>query len=294
MLPVSREGLSRLGLGVRSLLSQAGYPFSIVSVPPQDITDGLVKFVVTVSRLDDKVEVVGARHFSPRLYQAAIRLQPGEPLNRSQLNADIDWINRNPFRAARASVKAGAEPGTSQVLLQVNERLPWRFFTGSDNTGTESTKVERFYAGVNWGNAWGLGHQLTAQWNSSWDFETMRSGSGSYSIDLPWRHTLSVSGAYSRINGFVAPPFSLQGTSWQVALNYDIPPIRLSPQYSHGWQFGFDFKSSDNNFTFASVPITDNLTHVVQARISYSGQLNSFAGFDEFSCHARGFTGRPD
>ena len=33
--PVSQPGLNRLALGVRSLLRQAGYPFSIVSLPPR-------------------------------------------------------------------------------------------------------------------------------------------------------------------------------------------------------------------------------------------------------------------
>ncbi len=289
--PVSRAGLDRLAVGVRSLLSQAGYPFSLVSVPPQDITSGVVRLVVTVARLETTVQVQGVRYFSPGLYQRHIHLRPGQPLSRPELNADIAWINRNPFRAARATVVPGDEAGTSQILVQVNETLPWRFFAGADNTGTASTKEERFNAGFNWGNVWGLGHQLTAQWNSSWDFDTMRSGSGSYVIDLPWRHTLSFSGAYSRTNGLVAPPFALKGTSWQIAANYDLPLASPSSRYSHAWQFGIDFKSSDNNFTFASIPITDNLTHVVQARASYAGQLTSAWGFTSFRATVTGAPG---
>ena len=89
-----------------------------------------------------------------------------------------------------------------------------RLFVSADNTGTKTTKEDRLTAGLNWGNAFGRGHQLSAQWNSSWDFDTLRSVSGSYTMDLPWRHTLSVNGAYSATNGFVAPPFALKGTSW--------------------------------------------------------------------------------
>lgn len=280
--PVSREGLDRLAGATRSYLSAIGYPFSLVYLPPQDITTGIVRYVVTVSRLETKAQVKGARYFSPDLYQAGFWSQPGQPFSKSQLDADLAWINRNPFRAVRATVVAGQEPGTSQILLQVNEKLPWQFFTGADNTGTKTTQEERFNAGFNWGNAFGLGHQLTAQWNSSWDFETLRSVSGSYAIDLPWRHTLSLSGSYSRTNGLVAAPFALKGTSWQVSGNYDIALASTWVGFTHSLQFGVDFKSSDNNFTFATIPINDNLTHVAQARATWSGRLATAQGVSTF------------
>ena len=103
-----------------------------------------------------------------------------------------------------------------------------------------------------------------------------------YVVDLPWRHTLSFSGAYSRTNGLVAAPFALTGTSWQVAANYDLPLADLRPGFTHALQLGLDFKASDNNFTFASIPITDNLTHVAQARLTYSGRLQSALGVTSF------------
>jgi hemolysin activation/secretion protein len=288
--PVSKAGLSRLALGVRSLLRQAGYPFSIVSLPPQDITSGVVRFVVMISKLDRTVRVEGAHYFSEELYREAIRLAPGQSLNQAQLDADVAWLNRNPFRAAVLETRAGDEPGTTQLVLRVREARPVRIFASADNTGTVTTKEERFTAGFNWGNAWGLGHQMTAQWNSSWDFKTLRSGSGAYVVDLPWRHTLSFSGAYARTNGIVTPPFALKGTSWQIAANYDIP---LAPRgaYTHAWQLGLDFKASDNNFTFASIPITDNLTHVVQARASYNGQFTSRWGRTSFRATLAGAPG---
>src|SRR5690606_16898789 len=91
-------------------------------------------------------------------------------------------------------------------------------------------------------------------------------------------HMLGLSGAYSRINGIVAAPFALKGTSWQVSANYDVPFARARVGFTHSLQFGVDFKSSDNNFTFATIPITDNLTHVVQARATWSGRLATAKG----------------
>jgi hemolysin activation/secretion protein len=271
--PVTRTLLMQVTTATKLYLSQQGYPFSIVYLPEQDITDGVIRVVVVRSRLESEIKIEGARYFSEQQYRDALRLKPDAPLAEQTLQADVDWINRNSFRAATIEARAGSEPGTTQMVLRVRETRPVRVFVAANNTGTASTKEERVSAGVNWGNAFGLGHLLSAQWNSSWDFDTLRSFSGSYVADLPWRHTLSVTGAYSQTKGLVAPPFVLRGESWQVGINYDVPLVApaSAPDFSHTLTFGFDFKASDNTFTFATIPITDNLTHVAQARVTYGG-----------------------
>ncbi|MCF3651272.1 ShlB/FhaC/HecB family hemolysin secretion/activation protein [Synoicihabitans lomoniglobus] len=280
--PVSMPSLRRLESSTRIYLSAVGYPFSVVHLPRQDVTEGIVRLVVTISRLESQIVVEGANYFSTASYQKAIRLKSGQALDRICLRADLDWINRNPFRRVTASTTAGDEPGTTKIVLRVQERRPWQVFAGASNSGTETTTIERFNAGFNWGNAFGHGHQLSAQWTSSWDFEALRSVSGSYALDLPWRHSLSFSGAYSQTEGVLAPPFSLSGESWQVGANYDIPLKSPRDGYTHALQFGADFKASDNNFMFADVPISDNLTHIAQARATYRGSLTSGWGATSF------------
>ena len=289
--PVDQATLHSLPTVVRLYAATLGFPFSIVYLPEQDITDGVLRLVVVRSELDTEIAVEGARYFSAEAYRAAFRLKPGAPLAAQDLQSDVAWINRNPFRAATLEARAGDKPGTTQLVLKVRETRPVRVFVSADNTGTLTTQEERVAAGLNWGNAFGLGHQLSAQWNSSWDFETLRSGSGSYVVDLPWRHTLSLSGAYSRTNGLVAEPFALKGTSWQIGANYDVPLADLRSGYTHSLQLGLDFKASDNNFTFASIPITDNLTHVAQARLTYSGRLQSALGVTSFRATLTGSPG---
>ncbi|MCW5548794.1 MAG: ShlB/FhaC/HecB family hemolysin secretion/activation protein [Opitutaceae bacterium] len=269
--PITRTLLMQVTTATKVYLAQQGYPFSIVYLPEQDISDGVIRVVVMRSRLESEIKIEGARYFAERQYRDALRLRPDAPLAEQTLQADVGWINRNPFRAATIEARAGAESGTTQLVLRVRETRPWRFFVAANNTGTASTQEERVSTGVNWGNAFGLGHQLSVQWNSSDDFDALRSVSGSYVADLPWRHTLRVSGAYSRTNALVAPPFTLRGESWQVGLDYDVPLASSAPGFSHTLTFGVDFKASDNNFTFAAIPITDNLTHVAQARLSYGG-----------------------
>lgn len=135
-------------------------------------------------------------------------------------------------------------------------------------------------AGFNWGNAFGLGHQMTVQVTSDLDVHHSKAVSGNYSFDLPWRHTVTLSGAFSNTNGIVRAPFSLDGESWQAGINYDIPlPERKGGRYTQILTLGFDFKSSDNNFEFASIPVPTDLTHVVQGRARYTGTLVDGYGY---------------
>lgn len=280
--PVSRESIGRLTNAVRIYLQTANKPFSVVYTPEQDITLGRIQIVVLESEFDGEITIEGNHHFSKEQYFAQIRPQRGGGIDRAQIDEDLAWINRNPFRAATIEAAPGLEPGTTKMKLRVREQFPVRVFVGANNTGTETTQIERLNLGLNWGNVFGKGHQLTAQWTSSWDFQALRSVSGSYAVDLPWRHSLSFSGAYSRTDGIVAQPFALNGESWQIGANYDIPLKSARDGYTHSLRLGVDFKSSDNNFTFSDVPISDNLTHVAQARATYSGSILTAAGSTTF------------
>ncbi len=101
-------------------------------------------------------------------------------------------------------------------------------------------------------------------------------------MDLPWRHSLMISGAYSETDGIVAQPFSLEGQSYQIGLNYTIP-FAEAGELTHNLSFSLDFKSSDNNFDFSDIPISDNLTEVVQVRATYSGTRPDPSGTTSFS-----------
>lgn len=103
-------------------------------------------------------------------------------------------------------------------------------------------------------------------------------------INLPWRHTVSLSGAFSETDGIVDEPFSLEGESWQIGLNYRVPlDAAWRGRLSHGFSVGLDLKSSTNNFDYADIPITDNRTTVVQARIGYNGSLSDSLGVTTFN-----------
>lgn len=276
--PASQQSLSRLTVATRVWLGGRGYTYISVYLPEQDITDGVVQIVVEPSRVSGPVQVEGAKWFSSTLLSRNIRQQEGDPIDTDQLKADVDWLNRNPFRRVNALALAGPERGTTVLKLEVVDRFPMRFNTGYQNTGSTVSDEDRIFAGFTWSNALGRGDQLGYQFTASPDLDTSVAHSFNYAMDLPWRHTLRLSGLYSTLDGRVAAPLTLSGTSWQIALRYDIPLGSSWKAFDHQLSLGSDFKASDNNLLFATIPVTDNLTHIFQAIASYDASLSDKHG----------------
>jgi hemolysin activation/secretion protein len=271
--PASLATLQRMADGISRLLREQGKPFVSVWVPPQDLTDGVVRLVVRPALTEGPVQVVGATYFNPRSYLAWIRQEPGTVPDARLLQEDIDWINRNPFRNATLAAEPGSAPDTTRLTLRVRERRPFRIFAGVDNTGTRTTDAERVFAGLNWGNAFGRADQLSYQYRADPASRRNVTHSGSYVTDLPWRHSLALSAAWSRTTPDLGPAFDQTGTSWQVGTRYLVPLPQGAMQGATIRQdvsVGLDFKYSDNNLDFAAIPVTQNRTHVAQLTLAYS------------------------
>jgi hemolysin activation/secretion protein len=280
----SQESLDRLLVAVRTILATEGRVFSLVYLPPQDITDGTLQIVIQPSLLG-QIRVEGNRFFSDASYLNRVRLSPGQPIDIATLRTGIDRINRNPFRVAAVEIAQGQEPVTTDFILQVRELRPYRVFAGYNNTGTRVTTEDRVFAGITLGNLWGQAHQLTLQATSDLDFRYSKSLSGNYRLDLPRNHELVFLGAYSEIESVPNEGLDQEGRSWQVGANYTIP---LAPfwRYTHRIVFGADFKFSDNNLELNLppfiIPISDTLTHVIQARLEYRGTIGDNWGMTDF------------
>jgi len=271
--PASLHSLQHLVDGITRQLRLEGQLLVSVWLPPQDLTDGVVRIVVRPTVMEGDIQVVGAQYFSPESYKKWIRQLPDQTLDMVQLQQDIDWINRNPFRHATPAAASGSVQGSSRVSVRVQERRPVRVFAGADNTGTESTDEQRIFAGFNWGNAFGRGDQLSYQYRTDPGHKRSTTHSGSYLADLPWRHWLALSAAWSETTPDLGPAFDQTGKSWQVGLQYHVPLPTVRQKQAALKQdayVGLDFKYTNNNLEFAAIPVMNNKTHVAQVTLGYS------------------------
>jgi hemolysin activation/secretion protein len=251
-------------------------PLVDVIVPNQEVdpTNGVVQVVLIEGRVGKiTVQNEGRKWFSDESILRSIRAHPGDAISEKRLLADIDWLNRNPFREVTPGFRQGELAGLSDMQLDVRDRIPVRVFGGYEDSGTEATGEDRLLAGFNWGNAFGQAHQLNYQYSTDAEFDTLTAHSMSYIAPLPWRHTLSVYGTYVDIDTPVDTNFNSTAVNYQAALRYSVP-LPIMRDFQQEVFGGFDFKHNETDLLFGGTSVDPTETEVFQLVLGYNGSMN--------------------
>ncbi|HVV73593.1 MAG TPA: ShlB/FhaC/HecB family hemolysin secretion/activation protein, partial [Verrucomicrobiae bacterium] len=283
-------------------------PFVDVTFPEQDVSTGVAEAIVTEFHLG-RLRAEGNQWFSSDMLLGQIRLMPGDTIYASRLQEDLAWLNQNPFRQVSVVAEKSDTPGDTDLVLKTQDRMPLRFYVSNDDTGTPVLSLNRWSLGVNWGNAFGLDQQLSYQLTTSDDFwghpghATFVSHSVSLVAPLPWRDTLDIFGSYSQAVPLLGPDLGLTGISGQASLRYAIrlPNLR-APLFMAGLaitedlQFGYDFKTSNNNLSFGGIEVSNVTSEVDQFPLVYdltvAGDYGLTALSNTFTWSPGGLTAR--
>ncbi|MCB1109825.1 MAG: ShlB/FhaC/HecB family hemolysin secretion/activation protein [Chlamydiia bacterium] len=273
--PLNQESIAAIQKQVIQYYRNYNHPVVTVSIPKQDISDGVLQFIVTQGRLG-KVYCKGNKWFPAKRLEEAIQLEPGENIASDLLNQNLYWLNRNPFRQVDAIYTPGEEAGTVDIELLCSDRFPLRVYAGIDNTGNDVTGNNRLFTGLNWGNVFWSDQRLSYQFVTSSDFKRFRAHTLFYEIPLPWQNMLNLYGGYSHVDADFAVPnikgslFRTHGFSVQASLRYDIP-LRPRKNFLHEVTWGFDFKRTNNNLDLGGVPvISQNNVNLTQLMLGYN------------------------
>jgi len=265
--PVTMKSLAELTRAIVAYFRNHDRPVVNVFVPDQNITTGFVQIVVLESHVE-KVDATGAHYFSNNMLRSQLRLHPGDSISGGLLRDDLAWINRNPFLQSDVLMAPGDAPGTSDVLLRTKDRFPLRVYAGYEDSGNDLTGNERFLAGFNYGNLFGVGQQLSYQFMVGTNYNDFYAHSGTYVIPLPWRHILTFFGSYSNANSDVATDLASGGVTWQISGRYEIP-LPGTEHFSQSVIGGFDFKRSNNDLLFGGTTVSNTFADIDQFVFTY-------------------------
>jgi hemolysin activation/secretion protein len=284
--PVSQELLQMASTIISDWYREHDYPFVDVALSAgQDITEGVVQVVVTESRAG-KISARGNQWFSSGLLTSEVRLQPGGRISLTGLAADKDWLNQNPFRNVNITAEKSAIPGYTDIVIDtLHEALPFRVHATYDNDGVLVLGRDRYSVGFDWGNAFGLDHQLSYEYTSNvplWQtfgpqVKTYQAHSASYLFALPWRDKISISGVYAVAVPQLGPYLAFTGITWQLSARYVIP-LAAPVNFTHQIQAGFDFNSSNNDLIFGGFQIANVTAEIDQFLVDYSAALRDPLG----------------
>ncbi len=143
--PLSRKLIAEVQAAVAAAYREAGRPFVSVTLPPQEVSSGVLQLRVILFKVAG-IKVTGAAAES--YPQSRIRLVPGQEIDARKLDTDLDWANRNPFRQVEAVFGPGKDLGLTDVNIQVTDRKPWQVYAGYANSGTRLTDRNRYYVGA--------------------------------------------------------------------------------------------------------------------------------------------------
>ena len=281
--PLTVADLMRLRAGIVAYYRAHGRPFVDVSVPPQDVTNGVLQIVILEAHIG-QINVIGNHWFSAAQYRDAIHLRPGDPIRTKVLQAGLAAINQNPFRQANAVFSPGAKPGETDITIQAKDRLPFQAYAGTDDDGTPLTGTHQVFTGFTWGNVFGTGDIFNDQYTTSTDGRDLRSDYASYVIPLPWLDTIRIFGAYTTTRGAIPPFLAETGDAWQLSARYDIalPPLG---HYRQTATLGFDFKHARNTLLFGTIPVTNTPADIDQFVLGYRGAAPDRFGATSFHLH---------
>ena len=271
--PLSLAVLDQMVRGAVVAFRSSDMPVVDVLVPEQEIKDGVLQLVVIKGKVGEVI-VEGANYTDPNFLKKQISLKRGEILRESTLLADLQWMNKNLFRRVDMIYSPGHSYGSTDLILRTDDIRPFSVYAGVENSGNDLLGENRILAGFNWGGPLFFGPENTFSYQYVTDFEwdRIQGHSGVWTSYLPWRHHLTLLGAY--VNQDVSTMAAgeivdIGGRDTQGSIRYAIP-IRGSGRWIHEAEIGFDYKSSNSNLAFGGLDVFDTTTEVLQFGLGYN------------------------
>jgi hemolysin activation/secretion protein len=165
---VSVAGVLAARNQLQTAYKDRGYATVGVIIPANQIlTNATVKLQVTEGRLA-AIEIKGNHYFSSNnVMQALPDLHTNEILNGRIFQEELNRANANQDRQISPVIGPGPEPGTSELTLNVKDRLPVHAKVELNNESSPGTPGLRVNSSAVYGNLWQQDQSLGLQYGFS-------------------------------------------------------------------------------------------------------------------------------
>lgn len=177
----SADDVEKARTALEKAYHDRGYQTVSVSVPQQNAQARMITLKVTELKVG-RLRVKNARYFRlDKIAEGAGSLKEGTVPNFNEVTKDIVALNQWPDRRVTPALRAGVTPGTVDVDLNVEDKVPIHANVEVNNRKSPNTTALRVSSTVHYDNLWQLGHSV----NFSYQVAPERPGdaevfSGSY------------------------------------------------------------------------------------------------------------------
>jgi hemolysin activation/secretion protein len=264
--------------GARAALEAAyrekGFQTVTVEVPEQTGRAGIILLRVVENSVG-RLRVHGSEHFDlERIKKAIPALSPGSVPNFNEVTRQLVGLNTWPDRRVTPALRPGVEPGTVDIDLNVEDKLPLHGSVELNNRATANTTPLRLNASVSYGNLWQWGHALGISYATApLRREDTEIWSAYYLLRIPKVEGLSLvfqgtkqdSNVVAQDAGAFA--VSAPGHILGVRANITLPPGK---SFYQSLSLGLDYKHFDQS-SFPAVPYSAVPVTYWPFSVSYDG-----------------------
>ena len=231
---------------VTAAFKERGYSLVRAYIPAQEIKDGTVEIAVLEGRVGE-ITVLGNKNYSSEFIKSGFTpVIQDRAIKQSSLEKSLLVLNEYPDLKASAVLEAGKELGTTDIVVNVEDKLPFHLAMDYDNFGTASVSKNRFGMEVTLGKFLVIeGSSLSLRGVIGSDPKSYHYGRASYLVPINSYGTklgfLGYGGDFDV--GQALAEFNITATSWGVSSFLTHPFIRTRVANLTG-EFGFESKDS--------------------------------------------------
>lgn len=138
----------------------AGYPFTKVIVPAQEIIEGRVTLQV-VEPTVGSIHVRGGSSYDQAQMESAFSSVIGEVVNAKEVETLVRRVNGFPGLSTFSYFSKGARPNTTRINIKIQKEVSWQVLAKVDNYGVETTGQTRGLTSLTLNNPLGFADQLS-------------------------------------------------------------------------------------------------------------------------------------
>lgn len=256
----------------------AGYGTVVVDTPEQRIVDGLVTLQVVQAPVA-RLRVVGSKYFSQgRILDKVPALAEGAVPNFKLATEQLAAVNRSADRRVTPLLRPGKAPGTTEVDLTVEDKLPLHGSLELNNKYSANTTQSRLLASLRYDNLWQREHSIGLQFQTSpEDTSQVKVFSGSYTV--PMGSGLLVFSAIRSNSNTVAGvgDIAVFGRGSIYGLR-SVMVLEGSETWAHTLTLGADYKDFKESVTVGTTEGDDTPIHYLPLSAIYAASVTDKQG----------------
>ena len=272
----SIEDVEKARAALEQVYQNQGYLTVSVSIPEQDVDNGVVRLLVTEGAVE-RLRIKDAKYTTHgALKSRVVEFDEGKVPHFPTAQAQLDSVNRNQNRQVSPILRPGKSPGKVEVDLQVQDKFPLHGSLELNDRFAPSTTRTRLNGSLRYENLWQKDHSIGLSFQvSPEDLNEVNVFSGTYVIPRQNGDYLAMYAVLSNSDIAAVGDVNVLGKGKISGLRY-IHPIKGSENYYHSVTMGADYKDFKENVVLLGADTTINSpVSYLDFSLGYDGTLQA-------------------